>query len=212
MSRIILIGGPPRSGKTTLAQRITKETGIPWISTDAFDDIVQRYLPDDKRAELFPKTILRKKSGGGNDELYDTCSVEEVVIAYLKQAESVHLAVETFVDCALKEGWDYVIEGYHITPKLLSKLRASGHNFNSVVLISTDAKGVIERSLGSDATNDWLRDKTLKEETYVRIAEMVSLFSQKIDQEARNLGMETVETSHDFQGQIDKSFNALVSS
>jgi len=59
MSRIILIGGPPRCGKTTLAKRVSHELGIPWISTDAFDDIVKEYVPAEERDKLFPKTVLR---------------------------------------------------------------------------------------------------------------------------------------------------------
>ena len=73
MSKIILIGGPPRCGKTTLAQKISKEIGIMWVSTDAFDDIAQGYVSGDKKDSLFPKTDLRIKSGGGYDEMYAAC-------------------------------------------------------------------------------------------------------------------------------------------
>ena len=61
MSKIILIDGPSRCAKTTLAQKISNELGISWISSDAFDDIVKAYTSIDDIDNLFPKTALRKK-------------------------------------------------------------------------------------------------------------------------------------------------------
>jgi len=122
MNKIILIGGPPRCGKTTLAQKISREIGITWISTDALDDIAQKYVSGDEKDSLFPKTALRIKSGGGNDEMYKAFSVESIVSAYRKQAETVHKAVESFVACANEEGWDYVIEGYIFLCNIIKRI------------------------------------------------------------------------------------------
>ncbi len=43
---IYLIGGPPRVGKSTLAQKLTTECGIPFISTDVLLFMVHDTLPD----------------------------------------------------------------------------------------------------------------------------------------------------------------------
>ncbi|MCH7730843.1 AAA family ATPase [Patescibacteria group bacterium] len=206
MSKIILIGGPPRCGKTTLAQKISKEIGIMWVSTDALDDIAQEYVSGDKKDSLFPKTALRIKSGGGNDEMYEAFSVESIVSAYRKQAETVHKAVESFVACANKEGWDYVIEGYHVTPKLISKLRAK----SSVILISTKAEEVVKRSIESNVKNDWLRDKTKKQETFSKIATMIELYSTKLKQEAEEFNTNVIDIAGDFQGKLKEAFESLI--
>ena len=68
MSKIILIGGPPRCGKTTLAQKISREIGIMWVSTDAFDDIVQEY-----NDSVFEETSLVKSIQTTKNELEQLC-------------------------------------------------------------------------------------------------------------------------------------------
>jgi 2-phosphoglycerate kinase len=209
MSKIILIGGPPRCGKTTLAQKISKEEDIMWISTDALDDIVQKYVPVDDNIAMFPKTALRRKSGGGNDEMYATFSVEDIVDAYRVQAETVHKAIESFATCADKEGWDYVIEGYHVTPKLISKLKSEGLEISSVILVSTNADEAVKRSMESDTKNDWLRDKTKNQETFPKIAAMIDLYSKKLKQEADEFNVNIIDTGDDFQERLREAFKSL---
>lgn len=209
MSKIILIGGPPRCGKTTLAQKISKEIDITWISTDALDDIAQKYVSGDEKDSLFPKTALRIKSGGGNDEMYESFSAESIVSAYRRQAETVHKAVESFVACADKEGWDYVIEGYHVTPKLISKLRAKNLEVSSIILISTKAEEAIRRSLESNIKQDWLRDKTKKQETFPKIAAMIDLYSKELKQEAEEFNASVIDVGEDFEGKLKEAFELL---
>ncbi|MDB5189134.1 MAG: P-loop containing nucleoside triphosphate hydrolase [Parcubacteria group bacterium] len=209
MSKIILVGGPPRSGKTTLARKISKEENIPWISTDAFDDIAKEYVSKVELDDLFPKTELRRKSGGGNDEMYAAFSTEEITDAYLKQAETIHSAVESFILCANTEGWDYVIEGYHITPKLIAKLQAEYKNISSVILVNTAGEEAIERSKQSDTKQDWLRDRTKNEKTFQKVAEMIGLFSQKLIEEAGGVDVKVIDMSGDFQVKFDEAFDYL---
>ena len=210
MSKIILIGGPPRCGKTTLAQKISKEIGIAWVSTDALDDIAQKYVSGDEKDSLFPKTVLRIKSGGGNDEMYAAFSVENIVSAYRKQAESVHRAIESFVACAEKEGWDYVIEGYHVTPKLISKLQTEDLKVSSIILISTKADKAVERSIESKVKKDWLRDKTKNQETFTKIAAMIDLYSKKLKQEAEEFNTSVIDIGEDFEGNLKEAFEILI--
>ena len=205
MSRIILIGGPPRSGKTTLAQEVSKKLGIPWISTDAFDDVAKKYVPDVDQDRFFPKTALRLKSGGGNDEMYSTFSAEDIVSAYWKQAETVHAAVESFIQCANNEGWNYIIEGYHITPKFIAELQAENLNVSSVILISSAGEPAIERSMKSTTKKDWLRDKTRQPETFQKVANMISLFSERLVREAGGHGVKIIDMNGDFQAKFEEA-------
>ena len=210
MSKIILVGGPPRCGKTTLAQKISREIGIMWVSTDALDDIAQEYVSGDKKDSLFPKTALRIKSGGGNDEMYSTSSIGSIVSAYRKQAETVHKAIESFVVCANKEGWDYVIEGYHVTPKLISKLQAKDLKVSSIILMSTNAEEAVTRSIESNVKNDWLRDKTKKQETFSKITTMIEQYSKKLKQEAEEFNTNVIDIGEDFQGKLKEAYELLV--
>src|SRR5437016_6078654 len=42
---LMLLGGPPRCGKTTLAQTLASDCGIGWLSTDTIRDVVAMQLP-----------------------------------------------------------------------------------------------------------------------------------------------------------------------
>ncbi len=210
MNKIILIGGPPRSGKTTLAQKVSSELNIPWISTDAFDDIAKGYVSEADRDILFPKSALRRKSGGGNDKMYSTFQTSEIVEAYLKQAETIHSAIKSFVDCANTEGWDYVIEGYHITPKLISTLSVENQNILSIMLVSTNGDEVIDRSKESNTKQDWLRDNTKNQETFGKVSKMVTLFSNKINEEAKEFNVKVIDTSENFAVRSEEALNHLI--
>lgn len=210
MSKLILIGGPPRCGKTTLAQDISKKLGIPWISTDALESIAQQYTSEDERDILFPKTLIRHKTNRGNDEMYETFSTEEIVDAYRKQAETIHKAIETFVNYAEKEDWDYIIEGYHITPKLLLELQSNGLKFSSIMLINTNSKEAIKMSKESDVKNDWVRDKTQKQETFSKIADMINFYSNKLKEEAKDSDIKIIDMRENFQENYIEAFKFFV--
>lgn len=119
--KLILIGGTPRTGKTTLAQKIAEELGVSWMSTDALEAIAHRYTPPDLAAKSFPKSEMRKATEYSNDAFYDTYSTNEIVESYSKQAKTTSEAIESLAEYASKEDWGYVIEGYHVTPLLLAK-------------------------------------------------------------------------------------------
>ena len=165
MSKIIMIGGPPRCAKTTLAKELAGKLNCSWISADAIDEMVKEYIDPDQIATLFPKTALRKKSGGGNDEMYSKFSVEEIVNAYQTQAETVSKAVKSLVRYAIKDDRDYVIEGYHVTPKLIADLTSKDENISGLIVINSDGSSSVQKSMESNNSNDWLRDGTSQKET-----------------------------------------------
>jgi 2-phosphoglycerate kinase len=210
MTRIILIGGTPRCGKTTLAQKLSKELGIPWISTDALESIAHGYVPEDKVNTLFPKAVLRKETNLSNDEMYDTYSVEEIVDSYIKQADTTSRAIEILVEYAIKDDWDYIIEGYHVTPKLIAILSKDNPEVSSIILVNSNSNESIERSINSDAKSDWLRDNTKNEATYTKIGEMIDLYSKKLSEDGKSLNIEVVDMGEDFQENFDNTFDSLM--
>ena len=64
---IYLIGGPPKCGKTTLAKRLSKLKGIPWVSTDTLQNVIKPYISKEDFARKFPNSQL---TGESNDEKY----------------------------------------------------------------------------------------------------------------------------------------------
>ena len=48
---IYLIGGSPRSGKTTLSKKLAKELDIPYISTDYLRLVAMEYFKGEDKSE-----------------------------------------------------------------------------------------------------------------------------------------------------------------
>jgi predicted kinase len=44
--RLYLVGGAPRVGKSSLAQRLLELDGIPWLPTDVLRTVLRRVLPE----------------------------------------------------------------------------------------------------------------------------------------------------------------------
>ena len=42
---LMLIGGPPRCGRTLLAQQVASARGVGWLSTDTIRDVVNMLMP-----------------------------------------------------------------------------------------------------------------------------------------------------------------------
>ncbi len=118
-----LIGGSPRSGKTTIAKELSKKLNIPWISTDTLESVVMGYVSDDKLDTLFPKRVMRKLTNNSNDEMYTRFSSEQIADAYIEQSKSLANGIEMFIECESSYENDYILEGYHILPELVSRLK-----------------------------------------------------------------------------------------
>jgi 2-phosphoglycerate kinase len=43
---LYLVGGAPRVGKSSLAQRLLETDGIPWLPTDVLRTVLRRVLPE----------------------------------------------------------------------------------------------------------------------------------------------------------------------
>jgi 2-phosphoglycerate kinase len=210
MNKIILIGGTPRCGKTTLAEKISKEYGMSWLSTDALESIAHQYTPENDRATLFPKSEMRKKTNRNNDELYEKYSVEEILESYEQQAKATGKAITSIVEYAIKDDWSYVIEGYHITPELISQIETTHQNqISSVILINTNTGDLIERSRSSTTKNDWVRDGTKNNETYEKVGAMISLYSERLLKEAQKHDVKVVDMGDSFDTRFDEVFQSL---
>jgi 2-phosphoglycerate kinase len=119
---IYLIGGVPRCGKTTLARTLSKKLGISMVPADYLNSAAMAYVSDEEFAKEFPLRSARDKYKG-NDLFYSTFTPEQITDLYVKQAETAWKGIQRFVEYALSEKQDYVIEGYQIQPEAVSKLK-----------------------------------------------------------------------------------------
>ena len=204
---IYLIGGPPKCGKTTLAKEMSSNHGIPWVSTDTLQNVVKPYIDENDFAEKFPSSNEKFET---NDEKYSTLSAAEIISSYRIQAKTIFPAIDMFAISEITDENDFVIEGYHIEPVLAQKLaKKYPKKIASVFLAKTDVQKFIQNIQNSTTPHDWLIRKTKDEETFKKVAEMVSQYSKFIKKEAEEHNLKVFDMNDDFSAQVVEAIDYL---
>lgn len=207
---IYLVGGPPKCGKTTLAKIFSKQFDIPWISADTLQAIGRAYGSDADDGAKYPHSLIRK-GHRDNDVFYSKHSPREIVSAYTKQAKATALAIDMMAICEITDGNDYLIEGYQVEPRLVARLikKYGKEKLSAVFLSKSDPRRFVQDLKKSTTPNDWILTNTKKEETLVKIAEMVKLYSAYFKREAKKHGFQHLDLSHDFESTLKKAVSVL---
>jgi len=200
---IYLIGGAPRCGKTTLAKSISKKFGIPWISTDMLEVVTIAYMTKKQWNKTHPYSLLRRQLKT-NDQFYNIVSSQKIVNVLKQQAKSTFAAIDMAAISEIKDGNDYIIEGYHITPQLTQKLikKYGQKNFKVIFLTKFDAPKFAINVHKSNTPNDWLLAGTKNKETFIKVGEMVSCYSHWLKKEAIKYGAKVLNMDQDFKEQL----------
>jgi hypothetical protein len=98
--RLYLVGGAPRVGKSSLAQRLLELDGIPWLPTDVLRTVLRRVLPQLDAIDQDPVDALR---------------LAELMYPHVEQAAEV---------CA-EEAERFLIEGFELSPSFVARLQAA---------------------------------------------------------------------------------------
>lgn len=184
--KVILIGGAPTAGKSTMAGLIAKKLNIPWISTDQIREIMRVTA----RREDMPK--LFTPEGYTAEKFLTEFSAEEIVRMEMEQGEAAWIGIKKIIedDYTWKDG--FVVEGVNILPHLVKKDFGDDKNVKAVFLVDEDADRtrhvVFTRGLWDDA-NTYSDDVKEKE------VEWSLLFSHKIKSEAETHGYPCVEVT-----------------
>jgi len=97
---LYLVGGPPRVGKSALAQRLLTADGIPWLPTDVLRTVLRRVLPELDAVDQDP---------------VDAARLADVMYPHIEQAAEV---------CA-EEAEQFLIEGFELSPSHPARLQAA---------------------------------------------------------------------------------------
>jgi 2-phosphoglycerate kinase len=200
---IYLIGGPPKCGKTTLAKRLSKRLGIPWISGDTLQVVAREYMDKKDIDTRLPWSKIRKIKKS-NDEAYSTYSAKEIVRFYTTQAKVSYRAIDMVSVCEIADGNDYIIEGYQVEPQLVNKIikKYGKENFRVVFLIKSNVDKFVSDIKKSTTPNDWIIERTKDESTYHKIAKMISEYSRYFEKEAKKYKYDVFEMDDNFNKQI----------
>ena len=200
---IYLIGGVPRSGKTTIAKKLSKDLNVSWISVDTLEGLARHFTPKQDYAKKFPKNIMRVGTGNSNDRMYSKYSSSQITKAYITQAKSSWEVIKVLIEWLIGENHNYIIEGHQIHPKLATQLlkKYSKSKIKVVFLTRHNIKTIIVSAKQGKDPNDWFITKTKLESTYQKIATMLSEYGDYLKAEAKNNKLNCYDMDNGFNKQ-----------
>jgi 2-phosphoglycerate kinase len=195
---IFLLGGPPRVGKSIVANEIRQKHAMSVVSTDTLGAVLQNVLSPEVVPNLF---VFDKFNEMPMTERVKLITKEPTeLIGYVrKESHIVWKAVEAFIRRENDEGRDALIEGVAILPKLISQLENIPHR---VVFIGNQGENHKENIKKSAEENDhdWMRN--VSDQYISAFAMFVKQMSAYIEQEAKKYGFEYIEMDKESFGNV----------
>lgn len=166
MNKIILIGGAPGVGKSTLAKRIAEARGVNWISTDQIRTIMQKATSTDESPDLFFDARFSD-------------SLEESIDLELKKAEIIWGGVFEFIE--QNYPWEgCVIEGSAILPLFVARDLKDRQDMLPIFIVQSDES--IMQVIEERSKDPWINTKTPEQKKMK--AELTILFNDAIKNQA----------------------------
>jgi hypothetical protein len=179
---LMLLGGPPRCGKTLLGQQVASTRGIGWLSTDTIRDVVNMLMP-----------ALYESGGPGR-------SPDPEADLFYPYFERVVESCNYLVD-------EYLIEGVGFMPRHVAAL----DDRIEIRTVFVGMKHVqLDNLLATEGRNRWHRE--LDDPTLAELPRWIESWSEAIEKECVQLSLPYVELSDDFLTGIDTARRLLLAS
>lgn len=185
---IVLIGGAPTTGKSTMAEKIARHLNLPWISTDQIRDIARYFARREDVPNLF------NPEGYDAEKFLTKFSAQEISDIEFKQGDAVWPAVRAFIEKDYTYERGFVIEGVNLLPHHITDLQGYVHTESlfPVFLIDDNEERIrdviFNRGLWGDA--DSYPDSVKEKEV-----EWVRVFNNRIRDEAAEHNISVVDVS-----------------
>lgn len=185
MRRILLIGGMPTAGKSTIAANLSQRLGLPWISTDQVRTIMRSVADRQTYPELFSPT-------DDGEVFLSSYSPQQIADMEYEQGIAAWRGISQLIrqDFTWRQG--FVMEGVNILPHLVAQDFAQNEAIKAVFIGDHDKSRIREvvftRGLwgAADSYPNHLKEKEV---------EWVLRFSRKIHSEAVRYGLPWVEVN-----------------
>jgi 2-phosphoglycerate kinase len=186
---IYFIGGPPRAGKSLIAEMITSRHGINAVSTDSLGAILETVVSPESEPGLFAVSRFNEMSEADRIRLMAENPARHVE-RLIEESTAVWRAVVPFVLREQEEGRSLVTEGVAVLPELVAPLE--GIDFRAVfvgnrglTVAENIKRGAVERE------HDWMRHAS--DEYIDAFAAFVVEMSGYIEKEARIYNFDYIE-------------------
>jgi len=195
---IFLLGGPPRVGKSIIANEIRQKHAVSVVSTDSLGAVLENVLSPEVAPDLFVFDKFNKMPMTERVKLI-TKDPAGLIDYVRKESHVVWKAVEAFIRRENYEGRDALIEGVAVLPELISELEDIPHR---VVFIGNQGENHKEniKKFAGENEHDWMRD--VSDQYIGAYAMFVKQMSVYIEQEAKKYGFEYIEIDKELFGNV----------
>jgi len=204
MSKLYFIGGAPRSGKTTVIQRLIERKPMLAASTDAIRNVAKGVTNPEER----PK--LHKVDRGEYDSPKHMEMMREdpqaVLLHETLQSEEVWKSTLDFIGYYHRDGKDAAIEGVAVLPKEVAKLE---YEYSAIFLApkGDQTKTILEHAKNNEF--DWLHK--YDDEVIKSFCDFIKHWNSYYSAEAKMAGLTIVEIDPDnFDTSINKAVDILL--
>jgi len=195
---ILLLGGPPKVGKSTISGRIRQKTAVSVVSTDSLGAVLENVWSSETAPDLFAIDKFNRMPMADREKLITEDHTE--LIDYVRKASrAVWKAVLAFTRRENEEGRDVLIEGVGVLPELVNQFDDIPHR---VVFIGNQGDNHEEniRRSAEESEYDWMRGRS---DQYISIfALFVKRMSVYIEQEAKKYDFEYIEMDIELFGNV----------
>jgi len=206
MAHIYLIGGPPRTGKTTLTMRFLRERPVLAASTDAVRYTLRQIMNKNQQPDLFH---MGKYTSNEPAEIeYLLTHPNEVIDVQNRESAIVWQSVRNFIKSNIDDGFDIIIEGIAVLPALIQTLEYP----HTAIFLGNQSDTHFQIILKSARRNrnDWMHN--LSDEAIRAFSSFNQAFSVYIESEARKHKVPYVEVrDDDFDTSMDTALKRLLS-
>ena len=203
---IYLIGGSPRCGKTILAKKISREKRIPFISTDAIRQIILHSTPRSEIKKKFPQELLSKHKGKFfRFEVYPPI---QLLKAQIKEAETMWPGVKAFIEQSIMHKQDFIIEGMHLLPKLVKRLRGAEiwKDVRIVYLVKENLDLIVDGFSQNPNKHDWMYPSIKNDRArLLSAAKMVQAKGEYLSKEAKKHTFKVINTEVNFEKKLEET-------
>jgi len=184
---LLLIGGVPGCGKSTVATEIANRLNIVRAqSTDMLREVMRILIPEKLSPSLHTSSfkagkVIRKT------ELYDISEADHLLYGFQRQTEMVEVACEAVIQRALNERVSMIVEGVHIRPSLLPRIEDPEAVVVPISLAVLDQKQLIRYIKGRSDFN-----KQRRAQRYLKNIDQIWQLQTVLLSEADNEDIEIV--------------------
>jgi len=151
---IFLVGGTAGCGKSTIATLLASRLDIVRSqSTDMLREVMRTMIPVQLMPVLHESSFSAWKALPGQLQTDGKVSDAQLIQGYRSQADLLSVAIEAVIQRATRESVSLVLEGVHIHPAFMEKLRSESDAVVIPVMLGVLKRKQLQRRIQGRSTN-----------------------------------------------------------